>query len=126
MGGFLYVLIEILWRGHTHWTMGVVGGVAFVIVGLINEILSWKIPLYLQGLIGSLIITSIEFISGCILNLWLKMNIWDYSSVCPNIMGQVCLQYSILWFVLSILCIVTDDYIRYWFFNEEKPRYRFI
>mgnify|MGYP007072511315 FL=1 len=27
IGGALYYCIEILWRGHSHWTMAVVGGI---------------------------------------------------------------------------------------------------
>jgi hypothetical protein len=40
-GGASYNLIEILWRGHTHWTMFILGGLCFVLVGLINNLFSW-------------------------------------------------------------------------------------
>ena len=33
IGGALYYCIEILWRGHSHWTMAVVGGICFVVIG---------------------------------------------------------------------------------------------
>lgn len=69
MGGLVYMGLEILWRGYTHWTMGVLGGICFICLGLINEILSWETPLTLQMLIGSIIITILEFITGCIVNL---------------------------------------------------------
>ena len=29
-GGVLYVLIELAWRGRSHWTMFVLGGLCFV------------------------------------------------------------------------------------------------
>ena len=124
IGAFLYLFIEILYRGHTHWTMGVLGGVCFVLIGLINEFLSWKTPLWLQGVIGSAIITVLEFISGCILYIWLGLGIWDYSRMPFNFMGQICLMFTIAWFFLAIMAIVLDDWLRYWFFNEEKPRYK--
>lgn len=79
IGGLIYVTLEILWRGYSHWTMGVLGGICFICLGLINEILSWETPLVLQMLIGGTIITVLEFITGCIVNLWLGWNIWDYS-----------------------------------------------
>ena len=124
MGGLVYMSLEILWRGYTHWTMGVLGGICFICLGLINEILSWETPLILQMLIGSTIITILEFITGCIVNLWLGWNVWDYSNLPLNLLGQICLPFSILWYFISAIGIVIDDYIRYIYFDEEYPRYK--
>lgn len=38
IGGFLYYAIEILWRGYSHWTMFILGGLCFILVGFINEL----------------------------------------------------------------------------------------
>ena len=124
MGGLVYMSLEILWRGYTHWTMGVLGGICFICLGLINEILSWEIPLALQMLIGGTIITILEFITGCIVNLWLGWNVWNYSDLPYNFLGQICLPFSILWYFVSAIGIVIDDYIRYIYFDEERPRYK--
>ena len=124
IGALLYMGIELLYRGRTHWTMGIVGGLCFVLVGFINEILSWDIPLWLQGVIGVIIITVLEFISGVILNIWLGLGIWDYSRMPFNFMGQICLTFTIAWFFLAIVAIILDDCLRYWLFKEEKPRYK--
>ena len=61
VGGMLYVLIELAWRGWSHWTMFALGGLCFIFLGLINEILSWDTPLLLQILIGTVGITVLEF-----------------------------------------------------------------
>ena len=124
IGSIIYMSLEILWRGYTHWTMGVLGGICFICLGLINEILSWETPLALQMLIGSTIITVLEFITGCIVNLWLGWNIWDYSNLPLNLLGQICLPFSILWYFISAIGIVIDDYMRYIYFDEERPRYK--
>ena len=124
MGGLVYMSLELLWRGYTHWTMGVLGGICFICLGLINELLSWETPLTIQMLIGCIIITILEFISGCILNLWLKLNIWDYSDLPLNFLGQISLTFSILWYFISAIGIIIDDYIRYIYFDEERPRYK--
>ena len=42
VGGLLYILIELIWRGRSHWTMFLLGGICFVFLGLINEVLSWQ------------------------------------------------------------------------------------
>ena len=123
-GGTIYGMIEMLSRGYTHWTMGVLGGICFICLGLINELLSWETPLALQMFIGSIIITVLEFITGCIVNLWLGWNIWDYSDLPLNLLGQICLPFSILWYFISAIGIVIDDYIRYIYFDEEYPRYK--
>lgn len=125
-GGIVYILIELLWRGYSHWSMGVLGGMCFVLLGLINERYTWDIPMWIQMLLGSFIITLLEFIAGCILNLHFHLNIWDYYDMPFNILGQICLPYMILWFFLSPICIVADDYIRYIFFDEEKPTYHLL
>ena len=124
IGSIIYMSLEILWRGYTHWTMGVLGGICFICLGLINELLSWKTPLVLQMLIGSTIITVLEFITGCIVNLWLGWNVWDYSNLPLNFLGQICLPFSILWYFISAIGIIIDDYIRYIYFDEERPRYK--
>ena len=122
----IYMSLEILWRGYTHWTMGILGGICFICLGLINEILSWETPLVLQMLIGSTIITILEFITGCIVNLWLDWNIWDYSDLPYNLLGQISLFSSIGWIGLSLVGIVLDDYIRWKCFGEDKPRYKWV
>lgn len=123
-GGMLYALFEIGFRGYTHWTMIIVGGLCFYLIGLINEIIPWKMKIWKQCLIGSLVVTAVEFVSGCIINLWLGWGVWDYSDMPFNILGQVCLPFSALWVLLSALAIILDDYLRYWLYHEEKPHYR--
>lgn len=126
LGGIFYVIIELLWRGNSHWSMFVLGGICFLIIGLINEQSRGKIPLILQMSISAVIITVLEFFTGYIVNIRLDMNVWNYSDLPYNIMGQVCLLYTILWFFLSLLCIIADDWLRYRLFGEEKQKYRII
>ena len=109
--GISYYLLEILWRGYSHWTMIIVGGLCGLLIGLINEITP-KMNTVLQMLLGSVIVTIIEFVTGYIINIKLDLNIWDYSNLRFNILGQVSLLFSILWFFLSYIVIKLDDYIR--------------
>lgn len=124
IGGLMYYVIEILWRGYSHWTMLLLGGFCFVLIGLINEIFTFQIPLVKQMLVSTVIITVAEFVCGCVVNIWLKWNVWDYSELPLNLMGQICLPYSFLWFSLSVIAILLDDYLRHWLFGEEKPKYK--
>lgn len=119
-----YYSVEILWRGYSHWTMFVLGGIAFLFCGLINEITSWDYPLWKQVLRADAFVIAAEFITGCIVNLWLDWNVWSYENLPGNILGQTCPQFALLFAPLCLLSIILDDYIRYWFFKEEKPRYK--
>ena len=124
IGGLIYVLLELIWRGYSHWTMFLLGGTCFILLGLINEILDWDTPLTLQMLIGCTVITVLEFITGCVVNLWLGWNVWDYSYLKFNILGQISLFSSIGWYFISLVGITLDDWLRYRLFGEKKPRYK--
>lgn len=123
-GGSFYITLEVLWRGYSHWTMGVLAGLIFISIGLLNEIWSWDTSIIIQILAGTIIATTGEFITGCIVNLWLGWDIWDYSDMWGNILGQICPAFIALWMPISLLSIVIDDMIRWKFFNEEKPKYK--
>ncbi|MDF2843527.1 MAG: putative rane protein [Herbinix sp.] len=123
-GGFAYGAIEILTRGYSHISMLIAGGICFVLIGLLNEVYSWDMSLLSQMVISAGIITTVEFTVGIIVNVWLKLGVWDYSSKPYNLLGQVCLLYTNLWFLLSLFAILLDDYLRYFFMKEEKPKYK--
>lgn len=130
-GMLIYFEFELNWRYFAgtlpvHWTMPVLGGVLFVIIGGINNWFTWKMSLLKQGIIGAVAVTLFEFTVGCIVNLWLGLNVWDYSHLPFNVLGQICLPFSLLWIAVAILAVIIDDYIRYWFFDEEKPHYKII
>lgn len=125
VGGTCYYGIELLWRGYSHWAMFLLGGFCVVCIGLLNEtVFSWKLGLVPQMAIGAIVITVLEFITGCIVNLYLGWNIWDYSDLPLNILGQICLPFTFAWFFLSLVAIVVDDFIRYKLFDEPKPQYK--
>lgn len=123
IGGLVYVGIELLWRGYSHWTMGLVGGFCFLILGELNEHLEWEMSIILQSILGATCITIIEFISGCIINLVFKLNVWDYSDLPFNLFGQVCLLFWFLWIPVGAFGIWLDDMCRWLIFHEEKPHY---
>ncbi len=125
-GGALYFIFETLWRGYSHWTMFVLGGLCFVLVGGLNEFLPWEMPLLKQMLIGGLIITVGELLTGIVVNLWLGWNVWDYTLLPGNLWGQICPQYSLLWVLLSGPIIILDDILRWRWYGEKMPSYKLL
>lgn len=110
VGAVVYTAAEILWRGHSHWTMTLTGGACALLIHLANKKLSSR-SFILRCCAGSGIITAAEFVVGCIVNLALGWNVWDYSSLPLNIMGQVCLLYSVMWFVMSIPAVALSSWL---------------
>lgn len=100
-GCFVYSLIEITARGFTHWTMTLTGGVILVVLYKmqtnIKDISLWK-----KCIIGSLVITSFEFTVGVIVNIIMHWHVWDYSDMPMNLLGQICLPFTGLWFLICI------------------------
>lgn len=124
IGGFIYYAFELVLRGWSHWTMFLLGGICFILIGEYNEHVEWDTPLIKQGVVGACIVTALEFVVGMIVNVYLNWNIWDYSDIPLNFMGQICLPFSIVWIAVSILAVVVDDWVRYFLFKEEKPHYK--
>ncbi len=103
-GAVGYCLLEILWRGHTHWSMGLAGGVCLVGMYALHRRLAHR-PLALQALAGAALVTAVEFAVGCVVNLLLGWQVWDYSGWRIQLLGQVCLVFCLLWYVLSFAVI---------------------
>jgi len=102
IGGAAYSMIEILWRGYTHWSMTLTGGVCFLLIYALH-IYARRVPFLLRCLCGALAITAAEFSVGCVVNLLLGWEVWDYSAEPLNLLGQICLWFSLLWCVLCAL-----------------------
>lgn len=126
IGGLAYFLLELIWRGYSHWSMFIVGGITFLLIGQINELFTYEMPLWKQCVMSTAIITSVEFVAGCILNLWLQWHIWDYSQLPFNVLGQICLPFMIVWFFLSAAGIILDDVLRWLLFGEDRTHYKIL
>lgn len=111
MGYFMYSLIEILNRGYTHWTMSLTGGAILAILYGINS--HHAMTLIRSCFIGAVIITAVEFTVGIFDNLIMHWNVWDYSDMPLNVLGQICPHFTVYWFLLCIpsyyLCMLIRE-----------------
>lgn len=101
IGGAVYYTVELVWRGHSHWTMALLGGLLFLILGDMEQRLDSATPLWAKAILGSAIVTAFELAAGIWINLVLGLRVWDYSRMPLNLLGQICLPYSFLWIPLS-------------------------
>lgn len=108
LGAAVYCMIEILFRGFTHWSMGIAGGLALLGIYRGNEKLK-KTDIIRRCLYGAFYITGIEFFVGLLVNKVFKMGVWDYSSKPMNILGQICPLFTFCWFLLCFPAIFICD-----------------
>lgn len=100
IGGTGYATIELLWRGRTHWSMMLAGGICLLIFTFIESRLGER-PLFLRVLLASSVITAVELVFGIIFNILLGMRVWDYSHLPYNLFGQICPAFFLVWCALS-------------------------
>ena len=100
IGGLVYGASEILWRGFTHWTMMITGGICAVMLYLIFNYT--KIVFVKKLVLGAVLITTMEYLVGIIVNVFLEWKIWDYSLEKLNILGQICPRFTLYWFLMCI------------------------
>lgn len=99
-GGAAYMTLEFLWRGRSHGSMFLLGGLCFLLIGKLSTLLK-RIPLAFQLVVSSVMITGLELATGLLVNR--DYSVWDYRSVCYNYLGQICLPFSLLWIPVSLL-----------------------
>lgn len=102
LGASVYYLLEILWRGHSHVSMFILGGFCGL---MLYKLASLPYPVIFLACMGCVGITAAELVCGLLVNKVLKLHVWDYSDVPLNVLGQICPSYSFLWFVLSFMAI---------------------
>ena len=98
LGGMGYSALELLWRGRTHSSMFVLGGLCFLSLGKLQKSAS-RFSLPLRLLAGAGTITSLEFLTGLLVNR--TYAVWDYRNLPLNFQGQICLPYTLLWIPVS-------------------------
>ncbi|MBE7032612.1 MAG: hypothetical protein E7406_00105 [Ruminococcaceae bacterium] len=121
IGGLGYPIIELLWRGYTHPSMGILGGFCLIAIWLINEICKER-AIWFRAILCSATITGLELLTGILVNIVLKLNVWNYSDRFLNIMGQICPLFSLLWFCLSYTLIFLIERFPFFNFHTKKER----
>lgn len=100
IGGAAYMFLEFLWRGRSHGSMFLLGGLCFVLVGSLCRVFS-RLPLALRLLLCAGLITGLELLTGLLVNQ--DFTVWDYRRMPYNFQGQICLSFSLLWIPVSFL-----------------------
>ena len=100
MGAVAYPLLELAWRGRTHASMALAGGLSGTVLGQLTRS---RRPLWVRALLGGGCVTAIELAVGMIWNR--HHRVWDYRRMPLNWRGQICLPYSLVWCGFSALML---------------------
>ena len=117
LGALGYGSIELLWRGRTHWTMLLTGGLCFLMIYLIQTRL--RLPAAAKPPLCAAGITLSELLVGLLVNRVLGWGVWDYSALPCNLLGQICLRYSIYWLLLSLPLLAFSRWLRALLFSPK-------
>ena len=101
-GGGAYVGLELLWRGRSHGSMFLAGGLCFLLLGRLCRTRP-RLPWPLRGLVGAGIITMVELLMGLLFNR--EYRVWDYRQMPLHFHGQICLPFFLLWVPVSLLAM---------------------
>lgn len=121
IGALSYGMMEIFVRGFSHISMGLLGGMTFTLVALLNNARRIGLSTLSQLLITTAFITLAELVTGVIINLNMHLCIWDYSEMPLNYKGQICVPFVFLWFLMSYFALVVEEFLRWKFFRIGKP-----
>ena len=100
LGGTAYMTLEFLWRGRSHGSMFLLGGLCFLGMGRLVKGFS-RVPLAVKVIMGSIMVTALELLTGLLVNR--QYAVWDYRSMPYNYKGHICLNYSLLWMPVTLM-----------------------
>lgn len=122
----VYQFVEMAFRFDTYWWSGLMAGIAAILIDRLNDEISWDMDYFLQGLVGSVIITFLELIVGTFDRLVLHVYMWDYSNLSGNFKGIICPQFTAIWFIFSLILIPLLDALSYYILctTDTRPYYR--
>ncbi len=104
LGGGAYAALELAWRGTTHWTMFLTGGVCLC---LLQALADRPLPLGPAAAVGAAGVSGLELAVGAVCRRVLHTAVWDYADEWGNLAGLVCPKYTAYWFLLCgwvVLC----------------------
>ncbi len=125
--GTLYTICELLWKADPtklHYSMFILAAFGGITVGQLNNRFTYDMDLFLQCLIGGIIVTIGEGIVGHIFNS--NYTCWDYRMLPLSFWNaQINLFFSLIWaFILCPLAILIDDAYDYYILkSRDRPYY---
>ena len=106
LGGGVYVSLEMLYRGRSHYSMFLAGGASLLLIGQLNRVTP-RLPFFFRAAVGAGIITMVELAAGLLFNR--DYGVWDYRGQWGNWLGQICPLFSLIWIALAAAVLLIYD-----------------
>ena len=126
LGGTIYYTIEMIFRGFSHWSMFVLGGICILFFGQQGLWTDWRDAMWKQVIRCTMFVTAGEFITGIIVYKFMNWKVWDYSDQPLNLFGQICVPFVILFSGLCVIGILLAGYSLHWLFGEKNPHFHIL
>lgn len=123
LGGILYYSFEMIFRGFSHWSMFILGGICFCFFWLQAKAGD---PIWLQVIRCTVFVVACEFTTGIIVNKWMGWAVWDYSDQPFQLFGQICLPFAVIFSGLCAVGIILSGNLMNWIYGEKKPEYHIL
>ena len=124
--GLIYIVLELLWRGRTHWTMFLCAGLCgLVMANINNNWLEFDTDFRIQVFVSALMCSTSEFFFGIMFNG--DFSIWDYRGMWGTIHAlgdQVNIIFFGIWIIISVFGLPLLDWIQWKLEVAEEPYYR--
>lgn len=121
--GLFYILVELAYRGFTHYSMFILAGICGLVMAGMNDRFSFELDFGIQVFSCTVVCTLMEFIFGEIFNR--DYSIWDYRGMWGTFADNQCnVVFVLAWLVLCIMGIPLLDFIEWKVFDEERPYYK--
>ena len=124
--GSVYYCIELLWRGHSHISMFLLAGFLGVFcIDTPNNIWGYDLDYLAQIGISTVLCTLGEGIVGLIVNVWLKLKVWNYSVLPLTFFWGQCNVFFVgAWIlIIGLIGIPVCDAYRYYICKDSKQPY---
>ena len=126
IGGCIYYGIEIIFRGYSHESMFILGGLCMQFFTWQGQLTEWQDSILQQTIRCTIFVVSMEFVTGIIVNKWYHLKVWDYSSMPFQLFGQICLPFAFIFSFLCAIGIFLSRYLLHLLYGEPLPVHRMI
>lgn len=126
--GGLYYFCELIWRHYSHPSMFILAGFLGILIGFLNDtVFTYDTDFIIQVFAATILCVIGEGITGCIVNIHLGLNVWDYSGLVGNyFFGQCNIFFTLFWVLISAAAIPITDHLEYILFDfgGQPPIYK--
>lgn len=92
-GGVVFCALQLLLTGNCHWTDLAVFSLLCIPLDAVNERMPWTFPLWLQAVLGGIVLIVSQLAAGLVFNVWL---VWGFgitllfSAIFGADLSQIC------------------------------------